>query len=341
MICSTAPMILRPPEAPSAKRRPSPPSPMTGQKLPRQRLPGPSELGLPGSGSNHMMPLFSSRPVDGDTTREPKIDSSVCVTEHMLPWRSTTLKCVVQDGALRGLGEAGGVAHAGEPRVEGLVERARIGHVAGGTGRAARGRQLGFEDAERLRQRRPAGQARRDVDASVAIRHGLRIDDARLVAGEIGLGHAAALGAQVAHQRARHLAFVEFARAVARQLLQRGRHGALVEVAVADRGPAAADRPGAVVEEHARGVGIGRKLARHRRREQRGEPVDQQAFLRQRHGGREQVAPGHAAVFRVGEAHAGDHARHRDGGGAFARCGRPAPRARRRDPWSAPPPVSG
>ena len=98
-ICSTAPMILRPPEAPSAKRRPSPSSPMTGQKLPRQRLPGPSEFGLPGSGSNHMMPLLSSRPVDGDTTREPKIDSSVCVTEHMLPWRSTMLKCVVQDGA--------------------------------------------------------------------------------------------------------------------------------------------------------------------------------------------------------------------------------------------------
>jgi hypothetical protein len=46
-----------------------------------------------------MIPLFSSKPVEGDTTREPKMDNSVCVTEHMLPWRSTTLKCVVQDGA--------------------------------------------------------------------------------------------------------------------------------------------------------------------------------------------------------------------------------------------------
>ncbi len=88
-------------------------------------------------------------------------------------------------------------------------------------------------------------------------------------------------------------------------------------MAVADRGPAAADRPGAVVEEHARGVGIGRERARHRRGEQRGEPVDQQAFLRERHGGRDEVAPGHAAVFRMGEAHAGDHARHGDGGGAL------------------------
>src|SRR5262245_32351826 len=72
---------------------------MTGQKLPRQRLPPASELGLPGSGSNHMMPLFMSRPVEGDTTHEPKIDKSVCVTEHMLPCASTMLKCVVQEGA--------------------------------------------------------------------------------------------------------------------------------------------------------------------------------------------------------------------------------------------------
>lgn len=66
----------------------------------RHRLPGPSELGLPGTGSNHMMPLFSSTPVAGDTTRAPKIESSVCVTEQMLPCLSTTLKCVVLPGAL-------------------------------------------------------------------------------------------------------------------------------------------------------------------------------------------------------------------------------------------------
>src|SRR3546814_21174330 len=73
---ATAGMILRPPEAPSAKRRTPPSSfaisPMKGQTFIRQRLPGPSELAFPGSGSNHMTPLFSSRPVDGDNQRPPK-----------------------------------------------------------------------------------------------------------------------------------------------------------------------------------------------------------------------------------------------------------------------------
>jgi hypothetical protein len=46
-----------------------------------------------------MTPLFNRMPVEGDTTREPKIDKSVCVTEHKLPCRSTTLKWVVQGGA--------------------------------------------------------------------------------------------------------------------------------------------------------------------------------------------------------------------------------------------------
>ena len=65
----------------------------------RQRLSGASELGLPGSGSNHITPLLSNIPVDGDTTREPKIDSRVWVTEQMLPRASITQKCVVQPGA--------------------------------------------------------------------------------------------------------------------------------------------------------------------------------------------------------------------------------------------------
>ena len=118
-------------------------------------------------------------------------------------------------------------------------------------------------------------------------------------------------------KRARHLAFVELARAVARDLLQRCRHRLLIKMTVGGRGPAAGDRPGAVVQEHARGIGIGRERARHRGGEQRGEPVDQQALVRELHGRREQVLPRQAAVFRVGEPHAGDHARHRDGGGAF------------------------
>ena len=46
-----------------------------------------------------MMPLFSSTPVEGDTTREPNSYSNVCVTAQKLPCRSTTLKCVVQGGA--------------------------------------------------------------------------------------------------------------------------------------------------------------------------------------------------------------------------------------------------
>src|SRR3546814_1995566 len=53
---------------------------------------------LPGSGSNHMIPLLSSMPVEGDTTCDPNADNRVCVTAHWLPWRSTTLKCVVQAG---------------------------------------------------------------------------------------------------------------------------------------------------------------------------------------------------------------------------------------------------
>ena len=53
-------------------------------------------MGRPGTGSNHMIPLFIVNPVEGDTTRDPKIDSSVCVCATMLPCRSTTEKCVVQ-----------------------------------------------------------------------------------------------------------------------------------------------------------------------------------------------------------------------------------------------------
>src|SRR3546814_338072 len=79
----TTPLFPCPPLFRSAKRRTPPSSfaisPMKGQTFIRQRLPGPSELAFPGSGSNHMTPLFSSRPVDGDTTRDPKDDSRVWV----------------------------------------------------------------------------------------------------------------------------------------------------------------------------------------------------------------------------------------------------------------------
>ena len=62
-------------------------------------MPGASEFGAPGVGSNHMMPLFMVMPVEGVTNFEPKVESSVCVTAAMLPTLSTTAKCVVQAGA--------------------------------------------------------------------------------------------------------------------------------------------------------------------------------------------------------------------------------------------------
>ena len=62
-------------------------------------MPGASEFGVPGVGSNHMMPLFMVMPVCGQTNLEPKLDSRVCVTAAMLPSRSTAEKCVVQAGA--------------------------------------------------------------------------------------------------------------------------------------------------------------------------------------------------------------------------------------------------
>jgi hypothetical protein len=48
-----------------------------------------------------MMPLFIRMPVAGSTTLEPNTESSVCVSATMLPWRSTTLRCVVLEGSRR------------------------------------------------------------------------------------------------------------------------------------------------------------------------------------------------------------------------------------------------
>ena len=58
-------------------------------------LPGAIELTRPGTGSNHIMPLFMGMPVSGSTTLEPKRESSVLVSATMLPSRSTTERCVV------------------------------------------------------------------------------------------------------------------------------------------------------------------------------------------------------------------------------------------------------
>ena len=65
------------------------------------RLPGAIELGRPGRGSNHMTPLLSRMPVDGDTTLLPNGDSRVWVRLTIVPARSTAHRCVVQAGSRR------------------------------------------------------------------------------------------------------------------------------------------------------------------------------------------------------------------------------------------------
>ena len=119
-----------------------------------------------------MMPLFMVMPVCGVTNREPKVDSSVCVTAAMLPSRSTTEKCVVQAGA-RGFGAeraaAVGVAHALQAFAIGRLQRQRIGGVGRRIRSAARGLQILLQEAQRMRQGRPGGQFRRREHLAAAI----------------------------------------------------------------------------------------------------------------------------------------------------------------------------
>jgi hypothetical protein len=95
--CATAGMMRRPPEAPSATRPPSASRAITGHMLQSGRWPGARVLGRPGRGSNHMMPLFIMMPDRGSSSLEPKRDSRVWVSATMLPSRSTTLRCEVQE----------------------------------------------------------------------------------------------------------------------------------------------------------------------------------------------------------------------------------------------------
>src|SRR5688572_30127417 len=94
-ICITAGKILRPPDAPIANHDPPLRVAMMGHMLVRGRFPGAIQLGDPGRGSNHIMPLFIRMPEEGSTTLEPNTDSRVCVSATMLPCRSTTFRCVV------------------------------------------------------------------------------------------------------------------------------------------------------------------------------------------------------------------------------------------------------
>ena len=75
---------------------------MTGSILVSGRLPGPTLLGWPGRGSNHITPLFISTPLSGSTTRLPIDDSSVVVIATIVPSASHTVRCVVQLSAAFG-----------------------------------------------------------------------------------------------------------------------------------------------------------------------------------------------------------------------------------------------
>ena len=99
---NTEAMMRRPPEAPAARNgRPASVS-ITGSMLHSGRLPGAMEFGEPGRGSNHIMPLFSSTPVFGSSTRLPIEDISVVVIATVVPSASHTVRCVVQLCALSG-----------------------------------------------------------------------------------------------------------------------------------------------------------------------------------------------------------------------------------------------
>jgi hypothetical protein len=91
-ISATAGKMRRPPEAPSASHGASARRTTTGHILASGRRPGAMELGRPGRGSNHMMPLFIMMPVEGSSILAPKRDNRVWVSETIMPSRSTTLR---------------------------------------------------------------------------------------------------------------------------------------------------------------------------------------------------------------------------------------------------------
>ena len=66
------------------------------------RLPGASEFGWPGRGSNHMTPLLSSTPEPGRTTLLPMLESRVVVIATIVPSASQTVRWVVQLSAAIG-----------------------------------------------------------------------------------------------------------------------------------------------------------------------------------------------------------------------------------------------
>ena len=65
---------------------------MAGDMLESGFLPPSIELGRPGSGSNHIMPLFMMTPSSGIVTRLPQRLSRVCVNDTATPFLSITLR---------------------------------------------------------------------------------------------------------------------------------------------------------------------------------------------------------------------------------------------------------
>src|SRR5689334_24448237 len=88
--------IRRPPEAPPATYGRPFSARMIGNMLHSARLPGAIEFGTPGRGSNHIMPLFSTTPDCGSSTRLPNDDISVVVIATVLPSASQVVRWVVQ-----------------------------------------------------------------------------------------------------------------------------------------------------------------------------------------------------------------------------------------------------
>ena len=72
------------------------------------RFHGAIELAAPGFALNQTIPLFQMNPNPGDTTRDPKVLTAVCVQETRLPLLSAAPRWVVQSLRLEVDSIAGG-----------------------------------------------------------------------------------------------------------------------------------------------------------------------------------------------------------------------------------------
>ena len=88
--------MRRPPDAPTASRRPSDPRTIVGVMLLRPERFGSTELGRPGTGSNQNIPLFQTMPVSPATISEPQELPSVLVSDTSMPSASAVQRWVVE-----------------------------------------------------------------------------------------------------------------------------------------------------------------------------------------------------------------------------------------------------